>query len=71
MLFIFVILHHLQDLEVAIRDVQGTVNSMNAVGNEIIRQSAAPDSNTMRENLDSLNQRWKNISAEVLERQDR
>jgi len=44
---------------------------MNAVGNEIIRQSAAPDSNTMRENLDSLNQRWKNISAEVLERQDR
>ncbi|XP_053396069.1 dystrophin-like isoform X7 [Mercenaria mercenaria] len=59
------------DLELDIRDHQGTVNSMNAAGNEIIRQSAAPDSNKLREKLEDVNQRWKNISSEVLDRQDR
>ena len=54
-----------------VRDHQGIVNSMNAAGNEIIRQSAAPDSNKLREKLDTLNQRWKNVCSEVLERQDR
>lgn len=61
----------IQDLEVDIRGHQGTVNSMNAAGNEIIRQSAAPDSNKLREKLEDVNQRWKNISTEVLNRQDR
>ena len=44
---------------------------MNAAGNEIIRQSAAPDGNIMREKLDSVNQRWKTLCSEVLDRHER
>ncbi|XP_069136952.1 dystrophin-like isoform X1 [Argopecten irradians] len=58
-------------LESGIKNQQGTVNSMNTSGNEIIRQSAAIDAATLRGKLESLNQRWKNICTAVLERHDR
>ncbi|XP_052832324.1 dystrophin isoform X2 [Octopus bimaculoides] len=60
-----------KELENGIRSHQGTVNSMNAAGNEIIRQSAAPDSHLLREKLDALNHRWKCLCKDVLERPDK
>lgn len=60
-----------EELEIGIRSHQGTVNSMNAAGNEIIRQSAAPDSHLLREKLDALNHRWKCLCGDVLERPDK
>ncbi|XP_041352153.1 dystrophin-like isoform X2 [Gigantopelta aegis] len=59
------------ELENNIRLHQGTVNGMNAAGNEIIRQSAAPDSERLREKLEAINLRWKAMCADVLERHDR
>ena len=44
---------------------------MNAAGNEIIRQSAAPDAQSLRETLNALNQKWKGVYAEILDRQER
>ncbi|KAH3739216.1 hypothetical protein DPMN_045863 [Dreissena polymorpha] len=45
--------------------MQGTVDSMNNIGNEIMRQSAAPNLNTMKEKLESLNARWKSIEMDL------
>ncbi|XP_067674722.1 dystrophin-like isoform X3 [Haliotis asinina] len=59
------------ELENSVRVQQGTVNSMNAAGNEIIRQSAAPDADRLRDKLAAINQRWRVVSAEVTERHDR
>ncbi|KAL3882693.1 hypothetical protein ACJMK2_029006, partial [Sinanodonta woodiana] len=58
------------ELEKGIRSHQGQVNSMNAAGNEIIRQSAAPDAQSLRETLNALNQKWKGVYAEILDRQE-
>ncbi|XP_052240299.1 dystrophin-like isoform X2 [Dreissena polymorpha] len=53
------------DIEVSMQGMQGTVDSMNNIGNEIMRQSAAPNLNTMKEKLEFLNARWKSIEMDL------
>ena len=50
---------------------QLTVNNLNGTGSEIIKQSTAPDATLLSEKLDSLNQRWRHVCAEVTDRRDR
>ncbi|XP_070191463.1 dystrophin-like isoform X2 [Littorina saxatilis] len=56
-------------LESGIRVQQGTVNSMNAAGSEILRQAAAPDAQLLKQRQEDINRRWKALCAEVFDRQ--
>ncbi|XP_077976931.1 dystrophin-like isoform X2 [Glandiceps talaboti] len=50
---------------------QKVVSSLNASGEDIIRQCNAVDANLLREKLEGLNIRWRNVCAEVSDRRDR
>ncbi|KAJ8315397.1 hypothetical protein KUTeg_007547 [Tegillarca granosa] len=60
-----------KEIEAGIKSYQGTVNVVNATGNDIIRQSSVKDAGSLRTKLDTLNQRWKALSRVVLDRHDR
>ena len=58
-----------QALESGIRVQQGTLNSMNAAGNDIVRQAAAPDAQLLKQRQENINRRWKALCSEVFDRQ--
>ena len=49
---------------------QSTVTSLNAKGQDIVSQSSSPDSGLIKERMDSLNRRWKNVCSEVASRKE-
>ncbi|KAL8624968.1 hypothetical protein ACOMHN_039855 [Nucella lapillus] len=57
-------------LESGIRVQQGTVNSMNSGGQEILRQTAPPQAEALRQRQEEINQRWKLLCSEVFNRQN-
>ncbi|XP_076445085.1 dystrophin-like isoform X2 [Babylonia areolata] len=59
----------LVDLESGLRVQQGTVNSMNTAGRDILRQAAAPDAHQLQQRQDDINRRWRALCAEVFDRQ--
>ena len=61
----------LQELEDSIREMQGTISSLNSAGSDIISQSSEPDSILLSDKLDSLNRRWRDVCTEVADRKDR
>ena len=61
----------MQELENDIKQYQGTVNSLNTAGRDIIGQSAAPDETLLNEKLDHLNLRWQHVCMEVSDRKEK
>ncbi|XP_076466610.1 dystrophin-like isoform X3 [Babylonia areolata] len=55
-------------LESGVRVQQGRVNSMNAGGKEILRQTAPPHADTLRLRQEDINQRWKALCSQVFDR---
>ena len=58
-----------QALESGIRVQQGTLDSMNAAGNDILRQAAAPDAQLLKQRQEEINRRWRALCSEVFDRQ--
>ncbi|XP_058042481.1 dystrophin isoform X1 [Ahaetulla prasina] len=62
---------YIQDLQDDIGRQQAVVRTLNIVGDEIIEQSSATDASILREKLDSLNFRWKEVCRQFAERKKR
>ncbi|XP_070800301.1 dystrophin isoform X1 [Pituophis catenifer annectens] len=62
---------YIQDLQDDIGRQQTIVRTLNIVGDEIIEQSSATDASILREKLDSLNFRWKEVCRQLAERKKR
>ncbi|XP_013928464.1 PREDICTED: dystrophin-like [Thamnophis sirtalis] len=61
----------IQDLQDDIGRQQAVVRTLNTVGDEIIEQSSTTDASILREKLDSLNFRWKEVCRQLAERKKR
>ncbi|XP_015667969.1 dystrophin, partial [Protobothrops mucrosquamatus] len=59
------------DLQDDIGRQQAVVRTLNIDGDEIIEQSSATDASILREKLDSLNFRWKEVCRQLAERKKR
>ncbi|XP_039185584.1 dystrophin isoform X3 [Crotalus tigris] len=62
---------YIQDLQDDIGRQQAVVRTLNIDGDEIIEQSSATDASILREKLDSLNFRWKEVCRQLAERKKR
>ncbi|KAM3837732.1 dystrophin isoform 2-T2 [Vipera latastei] len=62
---------YIQDLQDDIGRQQAVVRTLNLDGDEIIEQSSATDASNLREKLDSLNFRWKEVCRQLAERKKR
>ncbi|XP_058880101.1 dystrophin-like isoform X2 [Acipenser ruthenus] len=60
-----------QELEGGLTSHQSIYSTLNKTGEGIIGQLSVPDSSLLQEKLSGLNKRWKAISREVRERQNR
>ncbi|XP_041106254.1 dystrophin-like isoform X4 [Polyodon spathula] len=60
-----------QDLEEGLTSHQTIYSTLNKTGEGIIGQLSVPDSSLLQEKMSGLNKRWKAISREVRERQNR
>ncbi|XP_033874683.3 dystrophin-like isoform X3 [Acipenser ruthenus] len=60
-----------QELEEGLTSHQSIYTTLNKTGEGIIGQLSVPDSSLLQEKLSRLNKRWKAISREVRERQNR
>ncbi|XP_078330229.1 dystrophin-like isoform X4 [Crassostrea virginica] len=59
-----------EDLKAGISRLQSILNKMNSEGGEVIRQSNKNDARTIREKLDSINQRWDRLSLGLQDNTD-
>ncbi|KAG8123766.1 hypothetical protein E2320_019129 [Naja naja] len=62
---------HQQELEEGISSHKLSFSTLNRTGEEIIQKLSNTDGNFLKEKLAGLYKRWKNINAEVMERQQR
>uniref|UniRef100_A0A8C0V2R0 Utrophin n=1 Tax=Cyanistes caeruleus TaxID=156563 RepID=A0A8C0V2R0_CYACU len=62
---------HQQELEEGVSSHQTSVSALNRTGEGIIQKLSATDGNFLQEKLAGLNRRWKAITTEVMERQQR
>ncbi|XP_015477132.1 utrophin isoform X3 [Parus major] len=62
---------HQQELEEGVSSHQASVSALNRTGEGIIQKLSATDGNFLQEKLAGLNRRWKAITTEVMERQQR
>uniref|UniRef100_A0A8C3DMH1 Dystrophin n=1 Tax=Corvus moneduloides TaxID=1196302 RepID=A0A8C3DMH1_CORMO len=60
----------IQELQDGIGQQQTVVKALNATGEEIIEQSSTADAKVLREQLESLNTRWKEICRQLAILQD-
>ncbi|NXM47158.1 DMD protein, partial [Gymnorhina tibicen] len=61
----------IQELQDGIGQQQTVVKTLNATGEEIIEQSSTADAKALREQLESLNTRWKEICRQLVEKKKR
>ncbi|XP_077637784.1 dystrophin isoform X5 [Lonchura striata] len=61
----------IQDLQDGIAQQQTVVKTLNATGEEIIEQSSKADAKVLKEQLESLNNRWKEICRQSVEKKKR
>lgn len=61
----------LQELQDGIGQQQTVVKTLNATGEEIIEKSSTADAKVLREQLESLNTRWKEICRQLVEKKKR
>ncbi|XP_072186986.1 utrophin isoform X1 [Excalfactoria chinensis] len=62
---------HQQELEEGVHSHQSSVLALNRTGEGIIQKLSATDGSFLQEKLAGLNRRWKAITAEVMDRQQR
>uniref|UniRef100_A0A663MQL5 Utrophin n=1 Tax=Athene cunicularia TaxID=194338 RepID=A0A663MQL5_ATHCN len=62
---------HQQELEEGVSSHQSSVSVLNRTGEGIIQKLSATDGSFLQEKLAGLNRRWKAITAEVMDRQQR
>ncbi|XP_050565797.1 utrophin isoform X2 [Cygnus atratus] len=62
---------HQQELEEGVSSHQTSVSALNRTGEGIIQKLSATDGSFLQEKLAGLNRRWKAITAEVTDRQQR
>ncbi|KAM3851338.1 utrophin isoform 2-T2 [Vipera latastei] len=62
---------HQQELEEGISSHKLSFSTLNRTGEEIIQKLSNTDGNFLQEKLAGLYKRWKNINAEIMERQQR
>ncbi|XP_060548244.1 utrophin isoform X1 [Pantherophis guttatus] len=62
---------HQQELEDGISSHKLIFSTLNRTGEEIIQKLSNTDGNFLKEKLAGLYKRWKNINAEIMERQQR
>ncbi|XP_063161281.1 dystrophin isoform X1 [Candoia aspera] len=62
---------YIKDLQDGIGRQQAVVRTLNIDGDEIIEQSSATDASILKEKLDSLNFRWKEVCRQLAERKKR
>ncbi|XP_063246395.1 utrophin isoform X4 [Prinia subflava] len=62
---------HQQELEEGISSHQTSVSALNRTGEGIIQKLSATDGSFLQEKLAGLNRRWKAITTEVMDRQQR
>ncbi|XP_071405486.1 utrophin isoform X5 [Pithys albifrons albifrons] len=62
---------HQQELEEGVSSHQTNVSALNRTGEGIIQKLSATDGSFLQEKLAGLNRRWKAITTEVMERQQR
>ncbi|XP_059689241.1 utrophin [Gavia stellata] len=62
---------HQQELEEGVSSHQTSVSALNRTGEGIIHKLSATDGSFLQEKLAGLNRRWKAITAEVMDRQQR
>ncbi|XP_035177757.1 utrophin isoform X2 [Oxyura jamaicensis] len=62
---------HQQELEEGVSSHQTGVSALNRTGEGIIQKLSATDGSFLQEKLAGLNRRWKAITAEVMDRQQR
>lgn len=60
-----------QELQDGIGQQQTVVKTLNATGAEIIEQSSTADAKVLKEQLESLNNRWKEICRQLVEKKKR
>lgn len=64
-------MHFQQELEEGISSHKLSFSTLNRTGEEIIQKLSNTDGNFLKEKLAGLYKRWKNINAEIMERQQR
>ncbi|KAM3602596.1 uncharacterized protein V6R79_007126 [Siganus canaliculatus] len=62
---------HQEELEEGLASHQPVLAVLTRTGEQIIGQLSSPDGSLLEEKLDTLSQRWKTVSRQVLERQRR
>ncbi|XP_059697734.1 utrophin isoform X4 [Haemorhous mexicanus] len=62
---------HQQELEEGVTSHQTSISALNRTGEGIIQKLSATDGSFLQEKLAGLNRRWKAITAEVMDRQQR
>ncbi|XP_040455463.1 utrophin isoform X4 [Falco naumanni] len=62
---------HQQELEEGVSSHQTSVSALNKTGEGIIQKLSATDGSFLQEKLAGLNRRWKAITVEVMDRQQR
>ncbi|XP_071424824.1 dystrophin isoform X4 [Pithys albifrons albifrons] len=61
----------IQELQYGIGRQQTVVKTLNVTGEEIIEQSSTADAKVLKEQLESLNTRWKEICKQLVEKKKR
>uniref|UniRef100_A0A8C9NDG7 Dystrophin n=1 Tax=Serinus canaria TaxID=9135 RepID=A0A8C9NDG7_SERCA len=61
----------IQELQDGIGQQQTLVKTLNAAGEEIIEQSSKADAKVLKEQLESVNNRWKEICRQLVEKKKR
>ncbi|XP_066033087.1 dystrophin isoform X11 [Chamaea fasciata] len=61
----------IQELQDGIGQQQTVVKTLNATGEEIIEQSSTADARVLKQQLESLNNRWKEICRQLVEKKKR
>ncbi|XP_050170367.1 utrophin isoform X7 [Myiozetetes cayanensis] len=62
---------HQQELEEGVNSHQSSVSALNRTGEGIIQKLSATDGSFLKDKLAGLNRRWKAITTEVMDRQQR
>ncbi|KAM6448274.1 dystrophin isoform 3-T3 [Liasis olivaceus] len=62
---------YIKDLQDGIGSQQAVIRTLNIDGDKIIEQSSATDASILKEKLDSLNFRWKEVCRQLAERKKR
>ncbi|KAJ6660138.1 hypothetical protein lerEdw1_018065, partial [Lerista edwardsae] len=62
---------HQQELEEGVSSHQTSLSALNGTGDGIIQKLSITDGSFLKDKLAGLNRRWKTVTAEVMERQQR